>query len=67
MGPCPAPGFSSGDSSRDDLVVMPVIPATQERESRRIIVQSQPQANSLRDPILKIPSRKKGLMEWLKV
>jgi hypothetical protein len=33
-----------------------MILATQEAEIRRIRAQSQPQANSLRDPILKIPS-----------
>jgi hypothetical protein len=32
----------------------PVILATQEAEIRRITVQSQPQANNLGDPILKI-------------
>jgi hypothetical protein len=29
----------------------PVIPATQEAEIRRIVVQSQPRTNSLQDPI----------------
>jgi hypothetical protein len=44
---------------------MLVIPATQEAEIRRIWVQSQPQANSMGDPISKILiTRKKGLMEW---
>jgi hypothetical protein len=32
---------------------MSIIPATQEAESRRIAVQSQPQANSSKDPMLK--------------
>jgi hypothetical protein len=35
--------------------------SSQEAEIRRIVVQSQPGANSSRDPILK-----KGLVEWLK-
>jgi hypothetical protein len=40
---------------------MPVILVTQEAEIRRIMVQSQPQANSFQDPILKIPNtQKKG-------
>jgi hypothetical protein len=39
---------------------MPVILATQGAEIRRISVQSQPWANSSRDPILKIPNIKKG-------
>jgi hypothetical protein len=34
---------------------MPVIPATQEAEIRRMVASSQPQANSLGDPILKKP------------
>jgi hypothetical protein len=46
--------------------LMPVILATQEAEIRRITVQSQPQANSSRDPISKIPITKTGLAEWLK-
>jgi hypothetical protein len=37
---------------------MPVIPATQEAEIRRIDVRSQPRANSLRNPISKNPSQK---------
>jgi hypothetical protein len=46
----------------------PVILATQEAEIRRIQVQSQLWANSLEDPILKTPiTKKKRLMEWLKV
>jgi hypothetical protein len=40
---------------------MPVILATQEAEIRRI------RANSSRDPILKIPIIKRGLVKWLKV
>jgi hypothetical protein len=44
--------------------LMPVVLATWEVEIRRMImVQSQPQANSLRDPISKI---KKRMVEWLK-
>jgi hypothetical protein len=46
---------------------MPVILATQEEEIRRITVQSQPQQDSLGDPILKNPSQKKGLVESLEV
>jgi hypothetical protein len=34
----------------------PVILAAQEAEIRRIAVQSQPEANSSQDPILKIPN-----------
>jgi hypothetical protein len=49
----------------------PVILATKEEELRRIMVQSQPWANSSRDPILKIlvthTQKKKRLVEWLKV
>jgi hypothetical protein len=47
----------------------PIIIATQEAEIRRITVQSQPQANSFQDPILKKKLRthkKKGLPECLK-
>jgi hypothetical protein len=33
---------------------------TQEAEIRRMVVQSQPRANSLRDPISKIPNTKQG-------
>jgi hypothetical protein len=40
---------------------MPVIPATQEAE-----IRSQPQKTSFRDPISKITSTKKKLVEWLK-
>jgi hypothetical protein len=39
--------------------MVPVILATQEAEIRRITVQSQPWANSSRDPILKKPFTKK--------
>jgi hypothetical protein len=45
----------------------PVILAIQEAEIRKIIVQSQPGQIVLRDPILKNPSQKIGLAEWLKV
>jgi hypothetical protein len=45
----------------------PVILATQEAEIRRITVQSQPQANSPRDPFSKKPITKEVLAEWLKV
>jgi hypothetical protein len=38
---------------------MPVILPTQETEIRRIKVRSQPWANSLQDPILKIPNPEK--------
>jgi hypothetical protein len=44
----------------------PVIPATQEAEIRRIVVQSQPWANNSQDPISK-KTYKRGLVEWLKV
>jgi hypothetical protein len=44
-----------------------ILLVTQEAEMRRMEVQSQPQANSLWDPILKKPITKKGLVEWLKV
>jgi hypothetical protein len=45
---------------------MPVIPATQEAEIRRIVVQSQP-GKIVQDPILKKKNLKKGLVECLKV
>jgi hypothetical protein len=48
----------------------PVILATQEAEIRRIEVQSQPRANSLRDPISKKKKKtqpKTALVEWLNV
>jgi hypothetical protein len=38
---------------------MPVIPATQEAEIRRISVRSQPRENSSRDPVSKKPFTKK--------
>jgi hypothetical protein len=38
---------------------MPVIPATQVAEIRRIEIQSQPRAKSSQDPISKIPNTKK--------
>jgi hypothetical protein len=38
---------------------MPVIPATQEAESRRIMVRSRPWGNSSRDPISTKPFTKK--------
>jgi hypothetical protein len=41
----------------------PIILATQEAEIRRIMVQSQPQANSLGDSILKKLITKKRLAE----
>jgi hypothetical protein len=44
---------------------VPVILATQEAEVRKIAVQSQHQANSLRGPISKKKNHKKGLVEWL--
>jgi hypothetical protein len=45
---------------------MPVILATQEAEIRKTVVQSQTQANSLRDRLRKT-LHKKRLVEWLKV
>jgi hypothetical protein len=45
---------------------MPVIPATQEAEKKDH--SSEPSlANSSRDPILKKPITKEGLVEWLRV
>jgi hypothetical protein len=44
----------------------PIILAIQEAEIRKIMVQSQPQANSSQDPILKKSIIKKGLVEGLK-
>jgi hypothetical protein len=38
----------------------PVILATQKAEIRRIIIRSQPLANSLRDPVSKIPIHKRA-------
>jgi hypothetical protein len=40
---------------------MPVILTSQEADSRRIVVKSQLQTNSLQDPISRIPGTKKGL------
>jgi hypothetical protein len=45
---------------------MPVILATQEAETRRIKVWSQPWQIVLKTPSRKYPSQK-GLVEWLKV
>jgi hypothetical protein len=48
-------------------MLTPVILTTQEAEIRRILVRSQPPANSLRDPIWgKKKITEKGLAEWLK-
>jgi hypothetical protein len=44
---------------------VPVILATQEVEIRRIVVRSQPKANSLQDPISRKPITKKGWREAL--
>jgi hypothetical protein len=46
---------------------MPIILATQEAEIRTIAIGSRAQGNSERDPILKNPSQKKALVQWLKV
>jgi hypothetical protein len=46
--------------------LMPVIPATQ-AEIRRITVQSQQRQTVPGDNILKKPTTKIGLVEWLKV
>jgi hypothetical protein len=40
--------------------LIPVILATEEAEIRRIMVGSQPWANSSQDPISKIPNTKQG-------
>jgi hypothetical protein len=46
----------------------PVILATQEAEIKRITVRSQPREIGQRDPISKKPfTKKKGLVEWLKL
>jgi hypothetical protein len=45
----------------------PVIPATQEAEIRRIEVQSQPWANSSRDPMWRKPIANKGLTDCLRL
>jgi hypothetical protein len=47
-------------------MAVPVILATLEAETKRIIIQSQPLANSFQDPFLKTHHKKKGLVEWLK-
>jgi hypothetical protein len=44
-----------------------VILATQEAEIRRIIAAKPASTNSSRDPILKKPITKTGLVEWLKM
>jgi hypothetical protein len=46
---------------------MPVILATQEAETRRITVQSQPRQISSPDPISKKLNTKTRLEEWLRV
>jgi hypothetical protein len=46
---------------------MPVIPATQEAEIRRIEVQSQPRQIVCKTLSRKTLSQKIGLVEWLKV
>jgi hypothetical protein len=40
--------------------LMSVIPATQEAEIRRVVVQNQPGINSLRPYLKKIPSQKRA-------
>jgi hypothetical protein len=40
--------------------LMPVILDTQEAKIRRMAIQSQPKANNLQDPNLKIPNTKQG-------
>jgi hypothetical protein len=42
---------------------MPVIPASQEAEIRKITVQSQPWANSSQDLIFEKINHKKGLLK----
>jgi hypothetical protein len=46
---------------------MPIILATQGAEIKEDFSSKPAQANSSRDPILKKPSPKIGLVEWLKV
>jgi hypothetical protein len=47
--------------------LMPVILAVQKAEIRRIVIQSQPRANSSQDPIsIKLIKKKKGLPEGFK-
>jgi hypothetical protein len=45
----------------------PIIPAAQEAEIRKIMVQRQPGQTVQEDPISKEPITKKGLVECLKV
>jgi hypothetical protein len=46
----------------------PVILATQETEIRRVMIRSQPRANSLQDPISENKTlHKQRLAEWLKM
>jgi hypothetical protein len=45
---------------------MPVIPATQEAEIRRIVVRSQPRQIAHKTLFQKNIHHKKGLLEWLK-
>jgi hypothetical protein len=44
----------------------PIILATQEAEIRKMVVQSQPWANSSQDPIAKKPLTKKGWWSGLR-
>jgi hypothetical protein len=46
--------------------LMPIVVSAQEAEITRIMVQSQPWANSSR-PYLKKTHHKKGLVEWIVV
>jgi hypothetical protein len=48
-----------GQALPGHLWLMAVIPATQEAKIRRITVQSQPQAYSLKDPFSKYPTQKR--------